>query len=115
MKYQINSLIGKNCITSEDGEKIYELIHSKLVTRNPVELDFTGVNIFASPFFNAAIGQLFKDIQPATIESFLTLSGLNSVGQKLDCKVRENANNYYSNEIVRQAVGEMLMQEAARF
>ena len=115
MKYQISSLIGKNCITSEDGEKVYELVHSKLLARNPVELDFTGVNIFASPFFNAAIGQLFKDIQPANIESLLTLSGLNAVGQKLDCKVRENANKYYSSENVRQAVGTVLMQEAERF
>ncbi|MBD2542537.1 STAS-like domain-containing protein [Planktothricoides sp. FACHB-1370] len=30
----------------------------------PVELDFAGVEIFASPFFNFAIGQLLRDISP---------------------------------------------------
>ena len=114
MTYQISSIIGKNCITSEDGQKIYELIHPRLLSGNLVELDFTGVDIFASPFFNAAIGQLLKDIQLETIEGLLELTNLNLVGQQLDRKVRENAKSYYSNDNIRQAVNEVLRQEAER-
>lgn len=64
MKYDIRNLIGENCMTPDNGQKVYNLIHPELVADRPVKLDFTGVDIFASPFFNFAIGQLLKDFQP---------------------------------------------------
>ena len=45
-------------MTLEDGEAVYRQIHDPLVHGETVELDFDGVNIFASPFFNAGIGRL---------------------------------------------------------
>ena len=114
MRNHINSLIGKNCITSEDGQKVYQLIHPELLAGNSVELDFSEVNVFASPFFNAAIGQLLKDIQPETLNRLLKLSHLNSVGTQLAKKVIDNAKQYYSSEDIRKAVNEVLRQEAER-
>lgn len=54
-------MIGANCITLDDGQQVYNAIHPELTAGHPVELDFDRVEIFASPFFNAAIGQLLKD------------------------------------------------------
>ncbi|MBN4005571.1 MAG: STAS-like domain-containing protein [Nostoc sp. LPT] len=52
------TLIGKNCTTPGDGQKVYALVYPELLAEHQVELDFAGVEIFASPFFNFAIGQL---------------------------------------------------------
>ncbi|MDF5723445.1 MAG: STAS-like domain-containing protein [Rhizonema sp. PD37] len=37
----------------------------------PVELDFGEVDIFASPFFNFAIGQLLRDIKSKDLNRLL--------------------------------------------
>ena len=108
MIYKVHSIIGKNCITLEDGQVIYDLIHPQLLAGNSVELDFIEVNIFASPFFNAAIGKLLKDIETETLKHLLTLSNLNPVGTQLVKKVIDNAKQYYSSENVREAVNEVL-------
>ncbi len=114
MIYKIHSLIGKNCITSEDGQAIYNLIHPQLLAENSVELDFAEVNIFASPFFNAAIGQLLKDIQTEKLNRLIKFSNLSPVGMQLVKKVIGNAKQYYSSENIREAVNEVLRQEAAK-
>ncbi len=56
MKYDIRNLVGENCMTPDEGQQVYNLIYPELVADRPVELDFSGVDIFASPFFNFAIG-----------------------------------------------------------
>lgn len=48
MRHEILTLVGKNCITLADGQKVYELIYPELLADRPVELDFAGVKIFAA-------------------------------------------------------------------
>ena len=60
MNFSIHQLVGPNCITVEDGQIVYEQIYPELKQNRPVELDFKDVRLFASPFFNAAIGQTIQ-------------------------------------------------------
>lgn len=62
MKYHICKIVGQNCITLQDGQKVYDAIYPELKAGHPVELDFAEVEIFASPFFNFAIGHLMATI-----------------------------------------------------
>ncbi|NJL52188.1 MAG: DUF4325 domain-containing protein, partial [Hydrococcus sp. SU_1_0] len=55
-RYNIAELVGKFCIDTEDGEKVYALIHPNLLAGNPVELDFSGVEICVSSFLSFAVG-----------------------------------------------------------
>lgn len=112
MKYEILTLIGKNCITPEDGQKVYKLAHAELLAEQPIELDFAEVKIFASPFFNFAIGQLLKDIQPESLNRLLKISNLNLVGKQILRRVIENSKLYYSDENNRKAVDEALREQA---
>lgn len=57
MRCDIKDLIGENCITLDNGQRVYDQIHPELVAGRSVEVDFTGVSVFASPFFNAAFGR----------------------------------------------------------
>ncbi|MBD2775866.1 STAS-like domain-containing protein [Iningainema sp. BLCCT55] len=112
MKYDIRNLISENCMTPDEGQKLYNLIHPELLANHPIELDFAGVDIFASPFFNFAIGQLHRDISSEDINRLLKVSNLNPLGRQVLNRVIENSKRYYSNEHIRQAVDEVLKEQA---
>ena len=54
----------------------------ELVADREVTLDFDGVSVFASPFLNAAIGQLLKDVRPEDLNRLLRIEKLNPTGDR---------------------------------
>jgi len=112
MKLKIRNLVGKNCMTREDGQKVYDLIYPRLLEGEFVELDFDGVVIFASPFFNVAIGQLLRDIDSDTLNKLLKPSHLNRLGLKILKRVIENSKWYYSSQNNQRIVDEVLEEQA---
>jgi hypothetical protein len=112
MKLKIVSIIGDTCITAEDGNRVYDIIHPELVKGREVTLDFNGVEIFASPFFNAAIGQLLSDVKIKQLHSHLQFEGLSSHGNHVLNRVIENAQQYYTNPRFRDSVERVLAQQA---
>ena len=104
MQLNIRSYIGENCITVEDGERLYQKIHTEIIKGNRVDVDFSGVKIFASPFFNAAIGQLLMDLQPEQLKLLLHFTGLSSHGDHVLRRVIENARKYYTTPHFRDSV-----------
>jgi hypothetical protein len=54
------------------------------------------VKIFASPFFNAAVGQLVKDFKPDSLNRLLKVQNLSPLGQDVLKRVIENAKLYFS-------------------
>lgn len=111
-KFDVHDLIGENCITLEDGQKIYEIIYSELKFGNQVELDFAKTEVFASPFFNAAIGQLLKDITSDDLNRLLKITNLPVAGLDVLKRVIENSKRYYSDDKVRKALDEILDEQA---
>jgi len=93
MKLSIKDQIGPRGIIREDGQKIYDAIHSALQNGETVTLDFAGVNQFASPFFNLAIGQLLKDFAETDLRRLLQIEHLNETGKLVVGRVIENAAN----------------------
>ncbi|MFM6455833.1 MAG: STAS-like domain-containing protein [Planktothrix sp.] len=110
--YKIHQIIGEFCMTPDQGQKVYRLIYPKLIANRPVELDFTGVKICIPPFLNFALGQLFKDIQPDTLNHLLKISNLNPISQQTLQLVMENAKCYYSDENLRQSVDRVLTEQS---
>jgi STAS-like domain of unknown function (DUF4325) len=101
---KVFTIIGTNCVSLEDGQRIYELVKSSLAHGVPVELDFNDVNIYASPFFNAALGQLLKDIDAKTLNTNLKISNLSPDGLETIRKVIDNSREYYLSAKKRQDV-----------
>lgn len=112
MKIEIKKLIGENCITLDDGTKIYNLIRPELVADQPVELDFAGVAVFASPFFNAAVGQLLKDNSSEKLNRLIKISNLSPAGITVIKRVIENAKQYYADPKIKQAVDDVINEQA---
>ena len=113
MTYKIYNIVGEYAITVDGGQKVYDQIYPELVAGNPVELDFTGVKVFASPFFNFAIGQLLKDIAADNLNRLLSFNFLNDNGQNLLERVIANAKHYYSDPHYQKAVDAVLEEYAS--
>ncbi len=112
MDYQVKEQIGVNCITFEDGQKVYEAIYPELRARNPVVLNFVNVKIVASPFLNAAIGQLLRDLAPQDLNEYLKFKNLPALTGSILRRVIENAKAYYEDDTVREAVDSVLAKVA---
>jgi len=112
MEVKIRSYIGENCITVDDGERLYQKIHNEILKGQRVDVDFSDVKIFASPFFNAAIGQLLKDLPREQLKSLLHFIGLSSHGDHVLRRVIENAQKYYTNPHFRESVEKVIADQA---
>lgn len=113
MKLNIRDLVGANCVTYEDGQKVFDLVHPELQWSRPVELDFAGVRVIVSLFLNAAIGRLLEDTSTEDLNRLLTISNLPPGGLETLKRVIENSNDYYHNPLVRKALDRILSEHAA--
>ncbi len=112
MKLEIKSFVGERCVTSEDGQRVYDEIYPKLAAGESVCLDFGSVKVFASPFFNFAIGRLLKDLKPEDLNELLKVEGILPDGALVWQRVVKNAKEYYRNPETKKAVDDILRQQA---
>ena len=49
----VRDFVGSNAISMNSGGKIREIIVREWAKNEKIALDFSGVDVFASPFFNA--------------------------------------------------------------
>jgi hypothetical protein len=95
MKIIAKNILGKNAISMQSGQNLYEKISIPLISGEEVEIDFQDVELFASPFFNASIGYLIKDIKVTDLQQRLKITNLSAVGRQLLNHVIANAIKYY--------------------
>lgn len=101
----VSRVVGRLCITAEDGARIHALVADALIrTTAVIEVDFTGCDIFASSFFNASIGALVADFSRADLNARLRLTHLSNDGLQLVFRVVENAREYNEKPSVRAAM-----------
>jgi len=112
MNLSVKSVVGTLCITHDAGQKVFDQIHPELSSGREVTIDFDGVSIYASPFFNAAIGQLLKDLKPDDLNRLLKVANLSDDGMSVVRRVIENAKNYYDDPNYRKHLEAALAQQA---
>jgi STAS-like domain of unknown function (DUF4325) len=110
MRYEVHDITGWPAIAPSSGEKLYAQISPLLIAGQDVELDFKGVEVFATVFFNIAIGNLLKDVLIDNLKRQLKITNLNEAGQKILERVIENSNRYYTEPSYRNAV-DIVMEE----
>lgn len=94
---KVFDITGRNAISMQKGNLIYEILKLNCKNKEKVILDFDGVSLFASPFFNASVGHLLKDISVEELLQFMTPIHLNETGKELLNLVIANAIAFYSN------------------
>jgi hypothetical protein len=108
MRVEAQQLIGENALTARDGQAIYAQIYPELAAGHPVELDFEGVHTFSTPFFNTAIGQLYKDLYSEQLSRLLIISNLAPYARGSLNRVIANAKRYYSEPNFKAAMDKVM-------
>jgi STAS-like domain of unknown function (DUF4325) len=49
------------CVTAQDGQIIYKLLHAAIESGDRIQLSFSGVTRMTTAFLNAAVGQLYGE------------------------------------------------------
>jgi len=96
IRCKVHSLVGKNCLTAEDGQIVHDWILPKLVAGIITELDFEGVEVCGSTFFRVAIGQLLKEFSPSELNELLHFFNLPRFQRQTLKMVIEHSKEYYS-------------------
>jgi len=93
---KVYELTGRNAISMQKGDKVYQILIQNIQNNENTLLDFQDVSLFASPFFNAAIGHLLKDITLDQLLTYIRPINLNETGKELLNLVISNALSFYS-------------------
>jgi hypothetical protein len=112
MRIDVHSIVGKNAITLKDGNSLYAVLSAALVDGAVVELDFTNVEVFATPFFNAGVGQLLAHFDPKQLNNLLHISHLSKLGDSVLRRVIRNAKHYYELDDAGRAAIDDLIEHA---
>lgn len=116
MQLSVHEYVGENAITRELGRPLYERIRPALLDGDRVCLDFEGVKVYASPFLNAAIGQLYRDLTSDQLNERLKLRNLTRAGCDTLRVVITTAKAAYADrgncQAVQDAITEELVAEA---
>ena len=67
-----------HCTSSEDGQKVYQLIQKALREGKRITLSFKNVEIFTSAFLNSAIGQLYNEFSELDIKDHIAIADVKS-------------------------------------
>ena len=105
---KVVDLVGPHCLTMDDGEIVYRLLDAALASGDALELDFDGVAMVASPFFNAAVGQLLAKLSEGDLRARLRIEGLSDAGAHVLERVITNSGEYYSNPDMQKSIDRIL-------
>lgn len=112
MHYSVREAIGPYGITLADGDVVYRAIYPVLRAGQPVEVDFSGVQVYAAPFLNAAFGALLRDLSRDDLRRLLKICSLSQAGMNTLQRVIEDAQQYYHDPAAREAIDAILDEQA---
>ncbi|MFS9328670.1 STAS-like domain-containing protein [Streptococcus anginosus] len=71
----VREVIGDTlAVTSDKGEKIFEILKKNIEKGEPTTLDFEGITDLISAFSNTAIGQLYDVADAETLKEFVKVN-----------------------------------------
>jgi hypothetical protein len=112
---KIYDITGKVATDSESGQIVHDIIISEIKKGQPIDLDFEGVEIFATAFFNFAIGQLLANASVETLDSLVHFQSLSGDGREIVDRVIDHATEYYFDPVYQEAVDVGMEEYAASY
>lgn len=83
----------KFCLSQNDGKILRNIIEPELNKGEKIILDFSGISLFASPFFNISVGHFITNMGIKKYNENIEVINLSVVGQKVYQKVTEHASS----------------------
>ena len=94
----VKEMVGPNAISMNSGQKIKEEILRQWEGVDKINLNFDGIDVFASPFFNASVGALLKGRTIEELQGKLEFTNISDHGRRLINLVIQNALKFYSDD-----------------
>jgi len=85
-------------ISSDEAEKIHQIIYVIIEDEKEVVLDFEGISLLISSFLNSAIGKLYGEFEPEIVDKSIIYENMDSRDQYILNKVIGRAKEYYKNK-----------------
>lgn len=95
---KVKDIVGSNAISMNSGQKVKDEITRLWEKVDKLTIDFKGVDVFASPFFNASVGALLKNKSIGQLQSKLEFTNISDHGRRLLNLVIQNAIKFYSDD-----------------
>lgn len=89
-------LVGPLCVSTDDGQRVYDTIAPLLRADQRVALSFAGITTVIAAFLNVAVGQLYSEFSDAHIRTHLSVSDLDAQDAALLGRVLDNAKVYFA-------------------
>ncbi len=103
MKIDVAKVVGKTAVSRDGGLKLKSILDVEIRNGTKVELDFQGVQIYASPFFNTAVAPFLGEMKFEKFRSLVSFENISPVGKRLLNQVVHNAIDFYSKEVEEQS------------
>lgn len=113
MTLAVKTVIGEYCLTGEQGHTLLQQYQPFFAAGETIVLDFEGVRIFVSAFFNAAVGPLLKDAPRSEITKRLKVKNLSPLGEKAMVRSLDAAERYYNDATFSKALDAVIASESA--
>ncbi len=89
MRLRLIELIGPECVSLDQGEKIVHLLLGELKNKKTVEMDFQGIQTLFSPFLMGSLGKLLghfekEDLMQRLVFCNISPRQLKSVNEFID-------------------------------
>lgn len=88
-------VIGKSALSMDRGKILYENILPHIRKGAIVELDFSGVEFYSSPFFNASMGLLIGEFSVSDLQRLVKFQNLSDTGKSILNYVIHHAIHFY--------------------
>jgi len=110
MKISVHQVLGEDCLTVEDGRRLYKHFIAELQAGQKVELDFTGVQAPAASFFNSSFGFLLRDFEVEVLSRLVKVSHLSQAAMGVLKRVVKNCKRYYQRSAVEPTHQNQMLQ-----
>jgi len=85
-------------VSHEDGEKVYDKLKGLLDSKQKVSIDFSGINLLATPFLNVAIGRFLSTEYKDDFNCIVKFENIDSDDKKLIELVLERAKKFFEEQ-----------------
>ncbi len=92
----------ETALSVEDGERIQNKINELLEKEIKIVLDFEKIELYATPFFNVAIGHFVSKITPEVLKEKIKCINLSELGEETYRYSYENAKLVYQNKLTKE-------------
>ncbi len=97
------------CVSSDNGQKVYDRVAAALGADRPVEISFLNVDSLTSAFLNTALGQLYGNFSEEFVKKQLTVKDMAQDDLVLLKRVVETAKAYFKDPVAYTALERAVM------